>query len=270
VIWFAPINYLLATVLTIPVAVGLMLAYYQRAKRAQSFTETSYRQLLDSASDAFYVAATDRQAGPIRFIEVNRAAHQRLGYSREEFLALGVEDIIAPRERPRIAAVSRILLERGHAAFEGVELSRDGREIPVEVSLHQTRRGRQTVILSISRDITQRKQAQARLNHLAAIVDNSEDSIIGLDRQGVITSWNRGARRIYGYAPEQTVGRSIAMLMVGGEDDPDMEFFRRVALGRGVENHETVRVTRTVRAGTYPSPSPPCATKTARWWAPPP
>jgi PAS domain S-box-containing protein len=242
---FAPTNYLLATLLTISVAVGLMLAYYQRTKSAQRLTETSYRQLLDSASDAFYVATADSQGGPIRFIEVNRAAHERLGYTREEFLTLGMADIVPARERPRIAEVSAILLGQGRASFEGIELTKDGREIPVDVRLHQTSRGRQTVTLSISRDISERKKAQAKLNELAAIVANSEDSIIGLDRHGVITSWNRGAARIYGYTSEEAIGQSMGLLMPLGQDDPDMELSHRVAQGQAVEGHETVRVTKT-------------------------
>jgi PAS domain S-box-containing protein len=240
----APLNYLLATLLTISVAVGLMLAYYQRAKHAQRFTEISYRQLLDSAKDSFYVAITDDQAGPVRFIEVNRAGHERLGYTREEFLGLTMEEIVPERERSRIPAIGSVLLEQGYAAFEGIELTKDGREIPVEVSLHQTRRGQENVTLSISRDISLRKQAQARLNHLAAIVENSEDCIIGLDPRGVITSFNRGAQRIHGYSAEEAVGRSFALLLPGGEDHPDFELFRRAAGERPVENLETALLTK--------------------------
>ncbi len=242
--WLAPVNYLVATVLTICVALGLMLAYFQRTKTALRVREQGYRQLLESANDAIFVAAAEGPSHPPRFLDANQVAYQRLGYTREEFLGLRPEDILPPEERPRLPELARTLAQRGRVTFESMELTESGRMIPVEVSLHQARWGDQVMTLSISRDISARKRAEAKINQLASIVANSEDSIIGFDLNGIITSWNLGAQKLYGYAAGEAQGMSILRLLPPGQQrrlDTTLESLR---LGKAIEHPDTPRVTK--------------------------
>lgn len=79
-------------------------------------------------------------------------------------------------------------------------------------------------------------------DHLAAIVRSSDDAIISKDRAAVITSWNDGAQRLYGYSPEEAVGQPIAMLIPGNRAGEERELLDRVLRGERVEHYETERV----------------------------
>jgi PAS domain S-box-containing protein len=86
-----------------------------------------------------------------------------------------------------------------------------------------------------------RAEAQARL---AAIVESSDDGIVSKTLDGIITSWNDGARRIFGYTAEEAVGRSIAMLIPPGREEEEPQILRRLRAGERVDHFETVRVTK--------------------------
>lgn len=77
--------------------------------------------------------------------------------------------------------------------------------------------------------------------HLAAIVESSDDAILTKDLNGIILSWNRGAERLFGYTPAEAIGRSVTMLIP--EDRPDEEpgILRRLRRGEKVDHYETVR-----------------------------
>jgi PAS domain S-box-containing protein len=88
-------------------------------------------------------------------------------------------------------------------------------------------------------DLQRAQQARLRL---AAIVESSTDAIIGKTLEGVITSWNAGAQRMYGYTAEEAVGRSVSMLLPPGEQDSLTDILHRVRKGEQVDSYETVRM----------------------------
>ncbi len=79
---------------------------------------------------------------------------------------------------------------------------------------------------------------------LAAIVQSSDDAIVGKDLNGIVLSWNRGAERMYGYAADEMIGRSIAVLLPEGQDDELDAIFGCLKAGQRVEPYETVRRTK--------------------------
>ena len=86
----------------------------------------------------------------------------------------------------------------------------------------------------------------ARLRaHLAAIVDSSGDAIIGKTLDGVITSWNQSAERIFGYLAKEAIGQSMVMLMPPGREDEEKGILRRIARGESVPFFETQRMHKT-------------------------
>ena len=76
---------------------------------------------------------------------------------------------------------------------------------------------------------------------LAAIIDSSDDAIVSKDLNGIITSWNKGAERLFGYPAEETIGRSIRMLVPLDRQDEEDEVLRRIRIGERVDHFETVR-----------------------------
>lgn len=79
---------------------------------------------------------------------------------------------------------------------------------------------------------------------LAAIVESSDDVILSKDLEGVITSWNLGAERIYGYTAEEAIGRNVSMLVPPGYEDDTAELMARTRRGERIEHYETRRRTR--------------------------
>jgi two-component system, chemotaxis family, CheB/CheR fusion protein len=97
------------------------------------------------------------------------------------------------------------------------------------------------VVVSLT-DISALESARARLAQLSAIVEYSEDAIIGKTLDGIITSWNRGAERLYGYKAEETVGRHIKLLAPSGMEHEIDGFLEALRSGRRIEPTETIRM----------------------------
>jgi PAS domain S-box-containing protein len=92
------------------------------------------------------------------------------------------------------------------------------------------------------RDITERKRDEVDLARLAAIVASSDDAIIGKTLEGVITSWNQGAQRLFGYAAEEVIGCSVLLLIPPYLHDEETMILSRLRHGERVEHFETVRL----------------------------
>lgn len=90
-------------------------------------------------------------------------------------------------------------------------------------------------------DITERKRAERDAQLLAAIVESSDDAIVSKDLKGVITSWNGGAERIFGYAADEAIGKSITILIPVGRHDEEPGILDRIKCGDRVDHYETVR-----------------------------
>lgn len=91
-------------------------------------------------------------------------------------------------------------------------------------------------------DVTELREAEKAQAHLAAIVTSSDDAIVSKDLTGIITSWNRGAERLFGYTEQETIGRPITMLMPPDRIAEEHEILSSVKRGESVEHYETVRV----------------------------
>jgi PAS domain S-box-containing protein len=94
------------------------------------------------------------------------------------------------------------------------------------------------------RDITERKQAEEVRARLAAIVESSEDAIIAKTLDGIITDWNRGAKKIYGYSAQEVLGEPINILVPPDRPNEIPMILERLRRGEAIEHYETVRVTK--------------------------
>jgi PAS domain S-box-containing protein len=91
-------------------------------------------------------------------------------------------------------------------------------------------------------DITERKKSEEAARRLAAIVQWSDDAIISKDTHGIVTSWNDGAQRLFGYEAEEILGKSIATLIPPERQDEETEILKNVHQGNPIRHFETVRV----------------------------
>ncbi len=90
-------------------------------------------------------------------------------------------------------------------------------------------------------DITERKRAEEARATLAAIVESSEDAIVSKDLNGIITSWNRGAERLYGYSQQEAVGQPVTMLVPEDRLDEEVPTLERIGRGEAIQQYETER-----------------------------
>jgi PAS domain S-box-containing protein len=90
-------------------------------------------------------------------------------------------------------------------------------------------------------DITDRKRAEEFVQRLASIVEFSDDAIVSKDLDGVITSWNRGAERLFGYRADEVIGKSITILIPLDRLDEESEILERIGRGARIDHYETLR-----------------------------
>jgi PAS domain S-box-containing protein len=97
-------------------------------------------------------------------------------------------------------------------------------------------------IIITYRDITERKRIDEARARLAAIVESSEDAIVGKDLHGTVTSWNKGAEKIFGYAAEEMIGQSIMRLIPPGHEHEEEEIVANILERQTVRNSESIRL----------------------------
>ena len=201
-------------------------------------------------------------------VQLNPQTEELFGYSREELLGQKIELLVPERYRKghhqfRAHFASSPQIRRMGAGLDLFGRRRDGSEFPVEISLSPVSTEMGNVVLSAIRDISDEKRIQFELRRaneelsrsttqqigayrgrLASIVDSSDDAIIAKDLQGIITSWNQGAERLYGYSPHEIIGQSIAILAPPGRADEVSSILDRIRRGERVANFESIRVTK--------------------------
>ncbi|MGE3819331.1 MAG: PAS domain S-box protein [Isosphaeraceae bacterium] len=141
-----------------------------------------------------------------------------------------------------LARVDEIYATAPLESFDVLELA-DGRWIE-RSSRIQFVEGRDVGRVWSFRDVTQRKRDERDRARLAAIVESSDDAIVSKTLEGVITSWNSGAERLFGHTREEALGRSISLIIPPDRMDEEREILRRLNRGERMDHTETVRVTK--------------------------
>jgi len=174
-------------------------------------SEKRFREIFDNSNDAIYLVALSEDGSALRFIEVNRRAREMLGYSDREFLEMTPRDIHDPSTVSDVLNVSNELTDRNHAIIRTNHRAKDGRIIPVELSIHRFTLGTENVNLIIARDITERKLAEDALKRserrLADIINFLPDATLVIDRDGIIIAWNKAMEEMTGVPAGQMLGK---------------------------------------------------------------
>jgi len=201
-----------------------------------------YRALLQAAPDAIVVV---NQSGTI--VLVNAEAERLFGYRRAELIGKAAEILVSEHSRgqqsDQYARFRAAVAER--PTVTGLELfglRKDGREFPAEIRLSPLDTKQGIWVSSAIRDISGRRGTEEDLRRLASIVACSDDAIISKTLEGIITSWNAGAGRIYGYSAKETIGKSVTMLVPADRPDEIPKVLERLKRGQTVDHFETVRV----------------------------
>ena len=133
-------------------------------------SESKFKMLFNNANDAVFVTQLSNEKTYGDFIEVNEVACKRLGYTKEEFLQLSPSAIVSQKSISDFNLKTEQLLKNGHVIYDIIHRAKDKKLIPVEVNSHLFIYNDKPTVLSIARDITERKQAEEKLKRTSKLL----------------------------------------------------------------------------------------------------
>ncbi|HWN93972.1 MAG TPA: PAS domain S-box protein, partial [Methylomirabilota bacterium] len=205
-------------------------------------SETRKAAILKSSLDAI----VSMDAGGL-IVEFNPAAEAMFGRRAVEVIGRPLSQVIIPEH---LRAAHENGLARYHQTGKGSVLNKriemtavraDGTEFPVELSINRVPGLEPPLFSGFIRDLSERKEADEARSRLAAIVESSDDAILSKDLNGIITTWNAGAERLFGYTAEETIGRHVTMLMPPERFNEEPGILERIRRAERVEHYETIR-----------------------------
>jgi len=206
-----------------------------------SGAETPYRMLIESMNEG---AATLMEDGMVLYC--NRRFGELLQTPLEKIIGSLLGSHVAPGDLP---AFNTLLTRAKKHPIKGeINLERpDASAVPVQLSFSVLDAGGTRAISVVASDLTERKRAEALSTRLAAIVESSDDAIFGIDPDGLITSWNPGAEKVFGYTAGEIVGASFMRLIPAERQEEEKHILGNIKGGEYVGHLETVRQTKAGR-----------------------
>jgi PAS domain S-box-containing protein len=200
---------------------------------------------LASIGDA--VIATDAAS---RVIFMNAVAERLTGWAQSEAGSRPLPDVFriineltrAPVPNPieKVFSTGVVVGLANHTVL----IARDGQERAIDDSAAPIRHdgGQVEGAVLVFRDVTERRRLDLAARYLASIVESSDDAIVSKDLNGIVTSWNKAAERIFGYTAEEMIGQPIALLVPPERPDEESSILARLRRGERIDHYETVRV----------------------------
>ncbi|MCM2476254.1 PAS domain S-box protein [Rhizobium sp. CG5] len=179
-----------------------------------------------------------------RMVLVNQRFCKMLGYRSDELVGVRFQDITHPADLAEAERRFERLASTGEPFdMEKRCVRKDGSLVWTAISVSALRSddGRIRQVGFIAIDISASKNAQEGERHLAAIIESSNDAILGIDLGMTITNWNAAAEKLYGYSRDEAVGKSVLMLVPEERRGEEPEILRKVSAGKVVEPYETQR-----------------------------
>jgi diguanylate cyclase (GGDEF)-like protein/PAS domain S-box-containing protein len=201
----------------------------KRMEEALRESEEKYRELINGMNDTSWVIDFNG-----KFIDVNDAAVEVLGYSREELLAMGPHDIDSSLDAVTIMGLIKGMPTDKIQVFETTHTTKDGNVIPVEINSSLVTYQGKRAILSIARDITERKRMDEALREseerYRLLFENESDAVMVLDAETLrFEDANKAALELYGYSKEELL--KLQVPDISAEPEKTMEIIGKLKAG---------------------------------------
>src|SRR5262249_19724382 len=165
-----------------------------------------------------------------------------LGYSANEYIGHNLAEFHLDQE-----AIMDILTRqhRGETlrAYSAQMIAKDGtiRDVLINSSVY-FENGQFIHTRCFTRDVTEELRTEKIMRQLAAIVETTDDAVISKDLNGIITSWNPAAQRLYGYTAEEAIGQPVTIMIPPERPDEEPAILARLRRGERIDHYETIRV----------------------------
>ena len=200
----------------------------KQAEEALVQSEQDYRTVFEQAHDAIIIFAPESEI----ILDVNERACELYEFTRSEFIGMSFDTI---SKYPDIGREKiKETLELGESLnFETVQFRKDGTEMFLEINSSTTIYQGQNAIISINRDITERKRAEEAIRFQALLLDTVKQAVIATDLEGTVTYWNQFARELFGWTSSEVIGRNIMDITTPkAEEEAAAEIMTRLQAGK--------------------------------------
>ncbi len=238
-----------AITIVIGTAIGFIAVWSQtrllnQRSEEKKKAENQFLELLETVPDAVVLLSRDNK---IRL--VNGEFENLFGLKRFDLLGKSIGDFIQKNKKAGPAELGEGTLGDPRVKLLGADLDwwgthKSGNRFPVEMTLGTVNVNRETLVLASIRDISERLKAEEIRSQLSTIVESCGDAVINVTLEGIISGWNSGAEKIFGYAAIEAVGEPLNLIIDperGREISHALEKGKR---GEPVYNYEVVRLKR--------------------------
>ncbi len=187
---------------------------YKEAMEALQESEKEYRRLINGMNETIWIVDLEG-----RVLDVNRAAVKTLGYSRPELKENGLGLIDKYLKEEEVMQLVGLMKEDKFQVFETEHTTKDGRVFPVEISSSLIKYRGEEVILSVARDISDRRKIEDELKLVNRSVEQSPVSIVVTNSEGIIEYVNSAFSKVTGYLPEEVKGKNPRILKSGEQPE---------------------------------------------------
>jgi PAS domain S-box-containing protein len=211
----------------------------KKAEESLCESEVRYRRLFESARDGILIL----NAVTLKITDVNPYMTELLGYSRDEFLGKEIWEIGLVSDKEASGATFRELQKTGYIRYADLPLQTvEGEPWEVELVCNVYEQDGHQVIQCNIRDIAERKLTEDTRDRLAAIVESSDDAIFSKTFDGIVTSWNASAERMYGYTAAEAIGQHLSFIIPPERAEELAGILHNLECGARIKHLETVRV----------------------------
>ena len=223
----------------IALAVGHSLNRADALRRRTEAEIREWKRFFDRATFGAVFGTIDGRLG-----RINEAFARMHGSTIAELEGAPIVDVFPPDRRAELAEKTRVTHELGHCRWESEHLRKDGSTFPVVIDMTAVRDGRGELLYRAAyiQDITEEKKAETVRARLASLVQSADDAIFVQALDGTVLDWNRGAERVYGFAADEIVGRSISPTVPEDRRAEQDALGAKVLGGEIVVGFETVRL----------------------------